>query len=689
MLLTRSVAVCTCNCCLPYGADAFETSCLTLDDRPAVRAVVGEDAERLAYIFCAMDRAAFVFRTPPDCGEIADRFTGGAVPVSRDDFYDLCDMLFANELEQLHPRVPLEDSSLELLEALIPFVSTEAIVFYRRVFQKNEVAPIREGSPRYCTQFLHYVGDPTYPQQSPAPQLFDSSLFWENDFVDLWITVLHNGVERKVALAPDCDYVSLQRHLSHVLGLDPHRHCVLGLCENISGPMMSLSFIVGEGPWYVLPEQLYAVSIIEATAKSRLAHGLPTDDIVERPLSELIPRRFDWSELREAIRLYDSQRSTYEPLVKQFCAEVHKFGCAALRVADNMRKVTADAIAIGDVFFDQPVEAKEGDFLEFSEKKFAGYSCSKYREWFQLRVLFGEDAAGRVYGSNLEMSRRLLVLFLMLEGIARDTLAVLALGIGMPPERLLHLCDRPGLPPSMQHVLGMEETLPAELGGVYDTIHPTAALPQLPASAAADRVWLPTVNSRTPAAAPLASEALAAVTDADLDFRRTLENFPGSNVCRFFRYHRGVTEADRKAFDSSYPSTPHADIGLITIAPVSPQPALEVQSPTTELMPCVEQGLDALQDVTVMTAELLGFITRGHYRAPIHRVLPNYPAFRYSMPFFLRAHPFSLIDVPALLAGTEIENLRSNFAPDPVSTAYVMDAIVQSRLLARQKYADY
>src|SRR5438105_5970001 len=70
-----------------YGTELFQGFKLPLDRRPDVRALIGERAERLAYLNCAMDRAAFDRDLEPEDGpsRVVDRITGEEVTLSRDD----------------------------------------------------------------------------------------------------------------------------------------------------------------------------------------------------------------------------------------------------------------------------------------------------------------------------------------------------------------------------------------------------------------------------------------------------------------------------------------------------------------------------------------------------------------------------------------------------------------------------
>ncbi len=85
-----------------YGTELFQGFKLPLERRDEVRALIGERAERLAYLNCAMDRASFdrsVFR---DEGPfpVTDRLTGEVHELSRADFDDLCRIHLYDWLEQ-------------------------------------------------------------------------------------------------------------------------------------------------------------------------------------------------------------------------------------------------------------------------------------------------------------------------------------------------------------------------------------------------------------------------------------------------------------------------------------------------------------------------------------------------------------------------------------------------------------
>ena len=66
-----------------YGTEKFQGFTLPLERRGEVRALIGDRAERLAYLNCAMDRASFdrVLDQVVEPYRIIDRITGDEVPL--------------------------------------------------------------------------------------------------------------------------------------------------------------------------------------------------------------------------------------------------------------------------------------------------------------------------------------------------------------------------------------------------------------------------------------------------------------------------------------------------------------------------------------------------------------------------------------------------------------------------------
>ena len=91
-----------------YGTEVFKTSLIPESLKPEVVSLIGDKAERLAYLFGIMERTHFLDQlqsTNPI--ELMNRQNGKSKKISCGDFVDLCHIYVANRLEQ-HPRWPDE-----------------------------------------------------------------------------------------------------------------------------------------------------------------------------------------------------------------------------------------------------------------------------------------------------------------------------------------------------------------------------------------------------------------------------------------------------------------------------------------------------------------------------------------------------------------------------------------------------
>jgi hypothetical protein len=86
-----------------YGTELFQGFKLALERRVEVRGLIGERAEKLAYINCAMDRASFDRLLTQANGpyRFVDRITGQPIKLDRDDYDDLCRVHLYDFLEQV------------------------------------------------------------------------------------------------------------------------------------------------------------------------------------------------------------------------------------------------------------------------------------------------------------------------------------------------------------------------------------------------------------------------------------------------------------------------------------------------------------------------------------------------------------------------------------------------------------
>lgn len=88
-----------------YGTQKFQGFKLEVDQRPVVRQLIGDRAEKLAYLNCAMQRETFdaALDQPGPAHRFTDRITGEEVVLDQKDFDDLCRIHLYDWLEQV-PR---------------------------------------------------------------------------------------------------------------------------------------------------------------------------------------------------------------------------------------------------------------------------------------------------------------------------------------------------------------------------------------------------------------------------------------------------------------------------------------------------------------------------------------------------------------------------------------------------------
>jgi hypothetical protein len=88
-----------------YGTEKFQGFTWPLERRDEIRALIGDRAEWLAYLNCAMDRASFdhVLGQAVEPYRIIDRITGDEIELPQPDYDDLCRVHLFDWLEQV-PR---------------------------------------------------------------------------------------------------------------------------------------------------------------------------------------------------------------------------------------------------------------------------------------------------------------------------------------------------------------------------------------------------------------------------------------------------------------------------------------------------------------------------------------------------------------------------------------------------------
>ncbi|GAB4142081.1 MAG: hypothetical protein Tsb009_12140 [Planctomycetaceae bacterium] len=124
-----------------YGTELFQRFTLPLERRDEVRAMIGNTAEQIAYLNCAMDREHFdraIFQTEGPY-YIRDRFTGEDVPLTEAEFNDMVRLHLCDWLEQVdHSK--MWDYRRDAYRQMAVRLGGIALEEYDRVFALEDAA---------------------------------------------------------------------------------------------------------------------------------------------------------------------------------------------------------------------------------------------------------------------------------------------------------------------------------------------------------------------------------------------------------------------------------------------------------------------------------------------------------------------------------------------------------------------
>lgn len=87
-----------------YGTQSFRIVSVPLSRRAEIAAVIGEEAEGLAYLFCVCNRRGFRTGAPGEVVTVHEHASGVAHEVSARDVERLLEIEVANILDQMPPR---------------------------------------------------------------------------------------------------------------------------------------------------------------------------------------------------------------------------------------------------------------------------------------------------------------------------------------------------------------------------------------------------------------------------------------------------------------------------------------------------------------------------------------------------------------------------------------------------------
>ena len=121
-----------------YGTERFQGFTLPLERRDEVRGLIGDRAERLAYLNCAMDRASLdrALEQGVEPYKIINRITSEEIELSKADFDDLCRVHLFDWLEQV-PRSREWDYRRAAYHAMSERLGRPAKEVYERAFAQE------------------------------------------------------------------------------------------------------------------------------------------------------------------------------------------------------------------------------------------------------------------------------------------------------------------------------------------------------------------------------------------------------------------------------------------------------------------------------------------------------------------------------------------------------------------------
>lgn len=118
-----------------YGTGIFQRFKLELDQRPAVRELIGERAEWLCFLNCSIDYDEFDRLVKQQRGpyRMTSRLTGETLEVSDRDFEDLVAVHLVDRLEQV-PRSEAFDWRRDAFRRMAERVGPEAVARFEAVY---------------------------------------------------------------------------------------------------------------------------------------------------------------------------------------------------------------------------------------------------------------------------------------------------------------------------------------------------------------------------------------------------------------------------------------------------------------------------------------------------------------------------------------------------------------------------
>jgi hypothetical protein len=128
-----------------YGTEYFQKRTVPLDARDEVRSAIGERAEEIAYLYCALSRQSLYRNLDVGAPYAVKTRDGREMPISLEQLADLMTLDLANRLEQ-QPRnrwdVARIDRDRKIYERAVPLLPGVAVAEFREMFPRRGKAEL-------------------------------------------------------------------------------------------------------------------------------------------------------------------------------------------------------------------------------------------------------------------------------------------------------------------------------------------------------------------------------------------------------------------------------------------------------------------------------------------------------------------------------------------------------------------
>ena len=121
-----------------YGAEGFDDGALDLGRRPEIRALIGTDAERLAFVNSSMTYDSFdesLAAGPPH--HVVNRFAGTRIDLTDEEFADLSRIQLADWLEQVERTPDGWNYRREAYRTVSERLGGPALALYDEIFARE------------------------------------------------------------------------------------------------------------------------------------------------------------------------------------------------------------------------------------------------------------------------------------------------------------------------------------------------------------------------------------------------------------------------------------------------------------------------------------------------------------------------------------------------------------------------